>query len=354
MTEQQELDRHSSGAAETGLESEQPGIGVSLPQPTGTSAERAEQGIGDLSVERAASAVGPGEPVNRDLCPLPTEPCPEQQQLSRRQFLRGGLAGGAAGLIVAAGTGAAAWQVAEAQGKVALEVANAEIARLQRLVALYEQLEKVNLDAIMQVAMAALTLPLQAVEAGVKGLGTGLEMVEAAALSFREALPTAQEAVLWVEERISGLAEGISTVEAALGQALDKATSNPLADRLKEFANLLLDNLPFGLGTKIRSVLDSLADLVTGIEDLLRDVNVRLLEPLRAKWFSQEEGQGVGAALITPLVSEVLDPLEAHLAALAEFLDNWQNKFAAPVRTALDDRAAIRAEIVRYKEQPGL
>lgn len=286
-------------------------------------------------------------------CPKPAEIIEEQQWLSRRQFLRGGLAGGAAGLVVATGAGAAAWQVAETEGRVALETANAEIARLQGLVTLYEQLDRINLDSILQGGMAALALPLQAVEAGVSGLKAGLDLVEAAALSFREILPTAQEAILWIEGQIASLADGIGKVEAALGQLLEKATSNALADRLKEFADLVLDNLPFGLGAKIRGVLDGVADLVTGIDDLLRGVNTNLLEPLRTQWFGQEEGQGIGAGLIDPLVSRVLDPLEAHLESLAELLDGWQNKLAAPAQTALDDRAAIRAEIVRYQREHG-
>ena len=41
-----------------------------------------------------------------------TEQENETQLLSRRQFLRGGMAGGAAGLVVAAGTGVAVWGIA--------------------------------------------------------------------------------------------------------------------------------------------------------------------------------------------------------------------------------------------------
>jgi hypothetical protein len=126
-----------------------------------------------------------------------TAPVDEQQQLSRRQFLRGGLAGGAAGLAVAAGTGVAVWQISDAELQATLDNADAEIARLQGLVDLYEGLEKVGLDAVLQTGTAAVALPLEAVELGAKTLKSGLELIEKVLLSLEEALPTAQESISW-------------------------------------------------------------------------------------------------------------------------------------------------------------
>ncbi len=278
----------------------------------------------------------------------------EQQLLSRRQFLRGGLAGGAVGLAVAAGTGAAVWKIADAELLAAQEAADAEIARLRGLVDLYEKLEKIGLDAILQTGMAAVALPLEAVEIGANALKGGLELVEKGLRSVEEALPTAQESLLWLEGRISALADGIEKLETALGQALDKAAGTPLGQAVKDFATLVLDNLPFGLGDKIRAVLDGLATLVTGVDDLLEGINTRLLEPLRQKWFSTEEGQGVGATLIDPVVEHILDPLEGHLADLTTLVDTWQQKLVAPAGRALEERSRVREEIARYKQEHGL
>jgi hypothetical protein len=282
------------------------------------------------------------------------EPLDEQEMLSRRQFLRGGLAGGAAGLAVAAGTGVSVWKIADAQMQAALADANAEIARLQGLVALYEDLEKTGLDAILQTGMAAVALPLEAVEVGARTLKGGLDLVEGALLSLEQALPTAQESILWLEGQVSALAAGVETLEAALRQTLERAGNTRIVETLRDFVSMILDNLPFGLGDKIRGVLDGLVGLVTGVDNLIEGVNTRVLEPLREKWFSPEDGAGIRASLVAPLVEHILDPLEEHLGTLATLVDAWQQKLMAPTQQALEQRANARGNIAKYNLDHGL
>ena len=117
---------------------------------------------------------------------------------------------------------------------------------------------------------------------------------------------------------------------------------------------MVLDNLPFGLGDKIRGVLDGLVDLVTSVDELVTSINTRILQPVREKWFPVEEGKDVGGKFIDPLVVSVLDPLEAHLKDLATLADTWQQKLAAPADKALAERAKVREDIARYREEHGL
>jgi len=55
----------------------------------------------------------------------------EQARLSRRKFLTGAVAGGAAGLAVAAGTSVAVWKVTDAELTAAQEAADAELEAAQ-------------------------------------------------------------------------------------------------------------------------------------------------------------------------------------------------------------------------------
>jgi hypothetical protein len=284
------------------------------------------------------------------------DPPPEDERelYSRRKFLSGAAAGGAAGLAIAAGTGVAVWNIVDEQAQADLEAAQAEIARLQGLVNLYENLEKIGLDAIISTGMKALALPLEAVELGAKALKSGLDWAEGALLSLKEALPTAQESILWLEGQVSAIADGIGKLEAGVGNALDKATDNAVAESLEDLANLILDNLPFGLGDKIREVLEGMVALVTSVDELVEGINAAFLEPMREKWFATEDGGGVGATFIDPLVEHVLDPVEAHLESLATLADTWQQELVSPAERALAERAAVREEIVRYREKYGL
>jgi hypothetical protein len=289
-------------------------------------------------------------------------PVEDEKLVSRRKLLTAAAAGGAAGLAVAAGTGVAVWKVYDAELLAAKETAeaeleatkaeaaadleaaadrlkaaedahNLELARVLGLVELYEELEKVGLDKILEVGMSALALPMAAVEAGAKALKAGLD---------------------WAEEAISAVADGIEKLESGIGKALDKVTDNPVGEALKDFSGTVLDSLPFGLGDKFRDALDGLVGLVTSVDELIEGINTHLLEPLEEKWFSEEDGKGVGGTFLDPLVNNVFDPLQAHLENLALLADDWQNNLVEPTTLALTERTEIREQIARYKDEYGL
>jgi chromosome segregation ATPase len=302
-------------------------------------------------------------------------PAGETAPLSRRRFLTGAVAGGAAGLAVAAGTGAVVWEVKDSELS-ALKAANAELqaalddadrdrdgiieraaeelAEVLGLTKLYEELDNIGLDGILEKGLAAVALPLGAIEAGARALKRGLEWAENALLSVAEAMPTAQESLLWLEGRVSALADAIEKLESGVAQALDKATDNALGEAVKEFTAKVLDALPFHLGDRFRAALAGLVALVASVDDLVEGINTRLLEPLRKNWFSDEDNEGVRGTFFDPLVVKILDPLEEHLDSLAALADAWHSELATPSQQAMADRARLRAEIDRYKEEYGI
>ncbi len=300
----------------------------------------------------------------------------EGKFVSRRRFLAGAAVGGAAGLAAAAGTGAAVWKVydtellaakeaaeaelestrkaAEAEREALKDAHNLELARVLGLVELYEELEKVGLDKILEVGMSALALPMAAVEAGAKALKAGLDWAEDALQAVADAVPSAHEGLVWLKTQVSAVADAVEKLEAGIGKALDRVTDNPVGEALEDFTNKVLDSLPFGLGDKFRDALEGLVGLVTSVDELIEGVNTYLLEPLEDEWFSEEDGKGVGGTFLDPLVMNVFDPMQAHLENLAVLADDWQGKLVEPSKAALTERAEIREQIARYRDEYGL
>jgi hypothetical protein len=303
-------------------------------------------------------------------------PADEQARVSRRKFLTGAVAGGAAGLAVAAGTSVAVWKVGDGELLSAKETADAElqaaqasadlelqavvenaaeeVAKLLGLLDLYEELDKIGLDGIVAKGLAAVALPLEVVEAGAKALKNGLDWAEDALRSLADAVPTAQESLLWLESQVSAVADAIEKLENGVARALDRATDNAVGEAVKEFTAKILDILPFGLGDRFRDALAGLVTLVTSVDDLVEGINTRLLEPLRENWFSGDEGEGMSGTFLDPLVEKILDPLEEHLNNLAALADTWQSELTTPTQEAMAKRARLQAEIARYKDEYGL
>jgi hypothetical protein len=243
---------------------------------------------------------------------------------------------------------------AQAEAQSALEAVRSENARLRALVSLYEGLEASGLDSILQAGIAALGMPLAAVGAGTSALREGVSRVKESLRSLEEALPSAQQSLLWLEGRVSALAQSVETLEASLGRAVGGLARHPLAQGIETFANRVLDYLPLGLGDKFRGTMAGLVTLVGGVDDLIEGVNAFLLEPLRVNWFSSREGEGIGSALVNPLVEGLIDPLEWHLGQMDALVHVWQREFLVPAERVLAERATARAQIIEYKAEHGL
>ena len=273
--------------------------------------------------------------------------------MTRRRFLQGALVGGVAGLAVGAGGSLVAWETGTAVGRTAADLeATAEALKLKGLLALYENLEKIGLDAIVSTGVAAVGLLLEGVESGSLTIKAGLDTVERLLLDFEEAFPTIRAGIEWTERVVSAFADKLQALEDAIEGVLEKA--QPITEALGSFFNFVLDLLPFGYGDKIRITLDRIDDIVTSIPQAVEGINTKLLEPLRRDWFSEEEGKGLKGGLIDPIVTGLLDPLEAFLGKLAELVGSWEEKLAGPIQKSISERDAIREHIARYKAEEGL
>jgi len=268
--------------------------------------------------------------------------------MTRRRFLQGTLAGGVAGLTVGAGGSLVAWKTGTAAGRTAAELeAAARALKLKELLGLYEKLENIQLDAIVSAGMAAVGTLLKGVEAGSLALKAGLDAVEGLLLDFEGVFPTIRAGIEWTERVISTLADRLQALEDTLEGVVEKA--QPITESLGSFFDSVLDLLPFGYGDRIRAILDRLGDLVTNIPETVEGVNTNLLEPLRSDWFSEEAGKGLKASLVDPIVTRLLDPLEAFLGRLSELVGGWEEKLVKPVGEAISERDTIRTEIAQYK-----
>ncbi len=269
----------------------------------------------------------------------------DAKTLSRRQLLTAAAAGGA-GLAVSALGGAA---VGSAMTTAQYEI---ELTKLRALVALYEQLERVGLDAVLATGMNVVRGALDTVKGGVRLLRDGISAAETALKNFQAMLDTLGSAASAAGQALSDLSQKLHDAEGIIVAVL--GTALPLAESIAGFFNALIEKIPFGVGDNIRRAVKALIDLIRAIPTVIDVVTNQLLKSLRDAFFPTSGDPAVKSNLINPITQNLLEPLEKFLGDVEKLLDSWEKDLTTPVQTALDQRQEIRKQIAQYKKDNGL
>lgn len=259
-------------------------------------------------------------------------------------------------MLVTAGVGGAAL-VAGAVGGTAVTAAmraeaELELIKLRTLVALYEQLEKIGIDAIVGAGMSIVRGALDAVKAGVRLARDGVTAAENALRNFQALVDNlrgvADAATRVLTDLTSKFKTAESFVVAMLGTAL------PLAEAIGNFFNALIAKIPFGIGDDIRRAITALTDLVRAIPTVVDALLNQFLKPVRDMFFPTTGDATVKTNLVDPITQNLLAPLKKFLTDVETLIDRWENDFAKPVQNALDQRAKISKQIAEARRDIGL
>ncbi len=283
------------------------------------------------------------------------ESTPEDRVLTRRQLLVAATAGGAALAVTALGGTAVGSLTTRAEYEV-------ELKKLQTLVAMYEQLEKIGIDAIIATGMNIVNGALQALKNGVGLLRDGIGVVQNIIQAFQTALDNLQKMLDNFRGAFDNLRKGAEGVGQTLGDFNSKfnvaqgavvgalGTALPLADSISGFFTSLVQKIPFGIGDNIRRAIDGLVAMIRAIPDTIGAVTNQLLKPLGDLSFPTINMPSAKTGLLDPINANLLDPLKKFLTDVESLLTTWQKDFTAPVQSALDDRAKLRAQIAQYRQ----
>jgi hypothetical protein len=272
--------------------------------------------------------------------------------VTRRQFLIGLTAGGAALVSTNLATGLAAGSLGLKAGRAAAGLeSEAESMKLRGLVALYEQLERVGIDSILSTGVAALAISLEGLEAGIMVLEKGVSLVDAGVSSFEGSFPTIRRGLRVVESLLTSTENRLGQLQEVMSEVQEVVS--PLSDAVGSFLSSLVERIP-GVGPAIVDALDRISVLVGSLPLAIGEVREELVEPLREEWFTDDEESGLKGRLLNPLQEDLLEPLEEFLGHLAEGMDLWQERLITPVEVALREREFIREQIGEYKEREGI
>jgi hypothetical protein len=289
----------------------------------------------DLSEERAAE-----------------KPVFFSEGISRRQFLAGVTAGGAALVSTNLATGLVAGSLGTKAGQAVAQLeSEAELIKLRGLLGLYESLEQVGIDALLSTGVALLSASIEGLETGITALEKGVGLVDAGVSAFEGSFPFIRRGLAVVENLFTRLENRVARLQELMADVQEIVS--PLSDAVGSFFSSLVERIP-GVGPSIIDALDRISELVGSLPDAIGEVRSRLIEPLSEDWFTDDEESGLKGRLLNPLQEELLGPLESFLGGLADTIDDWQEELVDPMERALAERDTIRGQIVDYKEREGM
>lgn len=271
---------------------------------------------------------------------------------TRRQVLAGTVVGGMAVAGAATGAGVlgtvrgAADAVTELQAEASLA-----LERWQGLVALYQRLDDIGLDDVVNNGLAAVAGALGNVQALTTRLQSGLERTEASLAALDESLAVLDDALVAAEGAITRLAEAVQALEDHLEAVGERVA--PLTEALGGFFKDLVGRIPFGVGDRILATIERVQAVVTTVPETIASLNSRLIEPVRQRFFPREGGT-LQVRLFDPLVAALFDPAEKLLAAITTLAERWEAELAGPAQQRIAARAQVREAIARYRAENNL
>jgi hypothetical protein len=272
--------------------------------------------------------------------------------ITRRQFLAGTAAGGAALVSTNVATAVMAGALGTRAGEAKAELeSQAELLKLRGLVTLYENLEQVGIDAILSTGVAVLTISIDGLQLGITALQRGVSLVDSAVSAVENAFPTIRTGLRLVERLVTSIENRVTQLQDLMSDVQEVVS--PLSDAVGSFFSSLVERIP-GIGPTIVDTLDRISELVGSLPETIGRMRTDLLEPLREDWFTDDEESGLKGKLLNPLQENLLEPLEGFLTDLNDAIDEWQEQLVNPVEEALIQRDVIRQQIAEYKEREGI
>lgn len=239
-----------------------------------------------------------------------------------------------------------------AQLRAELDRANKQVSVLVGLVALYEQMDQVDVGTVWQTGLTAVSNSLAALLADIpwlqQGVATGRQVLQ----DVEAHIPLLQNGRAWADNHLARLRRAYDNVKILLEAAV--SASAPFLEMLRSWFQDILKWLPFGLGERASQVMDSLAGLLGEIPYTLSGLDTHVVQPL-AVWLADEEGEtALKRRVIRPLQRDVLDQAEGMAEKAAQLQQTYAAQLVQEMQTAVTRQQYLRAQISTYRQQHNL
>ena len=232
---------------------------------------------------------------------------------------------------------------------VELDNANMQLGVLSGLVALYEQLDDVDISDLMSDGLTAVSESINSMAATSPLLAEGIEAGQLALDEIEAHLPLLENGRLWLERHNEKLQDYFGNLEQLLQNAVENVA--PFLEMLTNWFTDVRKWLPFNFGEKAVGIMESATTLLSETPHTVSGLNTNVLQPLDHWLAFEDDDIRLRHTLIKPMREKVISKAnELNLQAEA-VKQTYDEKVAIPLETAVAQRHALRETIVQYRQQ---
>lgn len=230
-----------------------------------------------------------------------------------------------------------------------LDAANNRIGVLAGLVALYDQLDQIDLGDVVENGLGAVGERLGELLDGAPDLVAGLDNGQLALAEMEAQIPLLENGRLWLDNQVARVETFYGEVEAWLQQAVERA--GDFFELLADWFEGLRKWLPFGIGEKAAGVMGALTTLIATTPETVAGLNTHVKQPLDA-WLAHEDGvPALQKRVVLPIRDEVITNARTAVDRAQQTGQTFSEQLQLPAQNIIASRHNLRQAIQDYKQQ---
>jgi len=218
---------------------------------------------------------------------------------------------------------------------------------LSGLIALYEQLDEIDLDSVVQNGISSVSQAVDDLLGQVPTLEEGVALGSLALDNLEAEIPLVQAGRDWAENRAQLLSVYYDDAREILATALDRA--GDFLEMLGQWFQDVLKWLPFGMGDRAAQVVESLTSLLQQTPGTAEGLRSYIAQPLDAWVAGQGDDLALRRKLVKPLREQTLTPASNVALKVRSTQETYVTALSGPAQDSTLRRQAVRDLIAQYR-----
>ena len=230
-----------------------------------------------------------------------------------------------------------------------LATANHRVSLLAGLVALYEQLDGIELAETVDEKLETFGMTIYDLVDGLPDVEEGLASGQRALEAFEAHIPQLQSGRDWLESQLGRLNTFYAAAEKVLAAAVE--TAGDFLQKLDEWFEDVLKWLPFGVGSTAAEIMATLSDLLNETPQTIQGLRRNVADPLDVWLADKGDGVPLRGHLIKPIKEEALEPATRVVDQVRETRTAYEKELVEPIQVAVKSRRLVREQIDAYRKK---